>query len=152
VEHLAAAGDRGEQPLLIGLLAGVGCAFAIRWKNRLGYDDALDVVGVHFVGGWIGTLALGFFSTDVTNPLANNGILYGGGGRYGGWNLLLHQVPKGEGGDAKMVTSAPVQRASSCGCRAMARCSAACRFRRCPAPRRHSRRPAGSGPRRLPAS
>ena len=66
--------------LVIGLLAGVGCAFAIRLKNRLGYDDALDVVGVHFVGGWIGTLALGFFSTDVTNPMANNGILYGGGG------------------------------------------------------------------------
>jgi Amt family ammonium transporter len=78
--------------LIIGLLAGVGCAFAISLKNRLGYDDALDVVGVHFVGGWIGTLALGFFSTDATNPLANNGILYGGGGQYGGWNLLLHQA------------------------------------------------------------
>jgi Amt family ammonium transporter len=78
--------------LIIGLLAGVGCAFAISLKNKLGYDDALDVVGVHFVGGWIGTLALGFFSTDVTNPLANNGILYGGGGQYGGWNLLSHQA------------------------------------------------------------
>jgi len=78
--------------LVIGLLAGIGCAYAIRWKNRLGYDDSLDVVGVHFVGGWIGTLAVGFFSTDVTNPLANNGIFYGGGGRYGGWNLLLHQA------------------------------------------------------------
>jgi Amt family ammonium transporter len=78
--------------LVIGLLAGVGCAFAISLKNRLGFDDALDVVGVHFVGGWIGTLALGFFSTDVTNSLANNGILYGGGGQYGGWNLLLHQA------------------------------------------------------------
>jgi Amt family ammonium transporter len=78
--------------LIIGLLAGAGCAFAISLKNRLGYDDSLDVVGVHFVGGWIGTLALGFLSTDVTNPLANNGILYGGGGQYGGWNLLLHQA------------------------------------------------------------
>jgi Amt family ammonium transporter len=78
--------------LIIGLLAGIGCAFAISLKNRLGYDDSLDVVGVHFVGGWIGTLSVGFFSTDVTNPLANNGILYGGGGKYGGWNLLLHQA------------------------------------------------------------
>jgi ammonium transporter, Amt family len=78
--------------LIIGLLAGAGCAFAISIKNRLGFDDSLDVVGVHFVGGWIGTLAIGFFSTDATNSLANNGILYGGGGKYGGWNLLLHQA------------------------------------------------------------
>jgi Amt family ammonium transporter len=78
--------------LVIGLLAGVGCAFAISLKNRLGYDDSLDVVGVHFVGGWIGTLSVGFFSTDVTNSLANNGVFYGGGGKYGGWNLLLHQA------------------------------------------------------------
>jgi Amt family ammonium transporter len=77
--------------LVIGLLAGVGCAFAISLKNRLGYDDSLDVVGVHFVGGWIGTLSVGFFSTDAINSLANNGIFYGGGGKYAGWNLLLHQ-------------------------------------------------------------
>jgi Amt family ammonium transporter len=77
--------------LIIGLLAGVGCAFAISLKNRLGYDDSLDVVGVHFVGGWIGTLSVGFFSTDAINSLANNGIFYGGSGKYGGANLLLHQ-------------------------------------------------------------
>ena len=78
--------------LVVGLLSGAGCAFAIRWKNRLGFDDSLDVVGVHFVGGWIGTLSVGFFSTDAVNSLANDGILYGGGGKYGGWNLLLHQI------------------------------------------------------------
>ena len=78
--------------LVIGLVAGAGCACAIRWKNRLGYDDSLDVVGVHFVGGWIGTLSVGFFSTSAVNSLANDGILYGGGGKYGGWNLLLHQI------------------------------------------------------------
>ncbi len=78
--------------LVIGLLAGVGCAFAISLKNRLGYDDSLDVVGVHFMGGWIGTLSIGFFSTDAINSLANNGIFYGGSGRYAGWNLLLHQI------------------------------------------------------------
>lgn len=78
--------------LFIGLLAGVGCAFAIGLKNRLGYDDSLDVVGVHFVGGWIGTLCIGFFSTSGTNSLANDGIFYGGGGKWGGWSLLLHQA------------------------------------------------------------
>jgi Amt family ammonium transporter len=77
--------------LIIGLLAGAGCAFAISLKNRLGYDDSLDVVGVHLVGGWIGTLSVGFFSTDAINSLANDGIFYGGSGKYGGWNLLLHQ-------------------------------------------------------------
>ncbi|MEO8888980.1 MAG: ammonium transporter [Jatrophihabitantaceae bacterium] len=77
--------------MVIGLLAGVGCAFAIGLKNKLGFDDSLDVVGVHFVGGWIGTLSIGFFSTTGTNPLANDGIFYGGGGKWGGWSLLLHQ-------------------------------------------------------------
>ena len=78
--------------LFIGLLAGVGCAFAIGLKNKFGYDDSLDVVGVHFVGGWIGTLCIGFFSTSGTNSLANDGIFYGGGGKWGGWSLLLHQA------------------------------------------------------------
>ena len=77
--------------IFIGLLAGSICAFAINLKSRFGYDDSLDVVGVHLVGGWIGTLCIGFFSTTGTNALANDGILYGGGGKYGGWNLLLHQ-------------------------------------------------------------
>ena len=72
-------------------IAGFVCAFAISLKNKFGFDDSLDVVGVHFVGGWIGTLCIGFFSTTGTNSLGNNGILYGGGGKYGGWNLLLHQ-------------------------------------------------------------
>jgi Amt family ammonium transporter len=77
--------------IFIGFIAGFICAFAISIKNKLGYDDSLDVVGVHFVGGWIGTLSVGFFSTTGTNPLGNNGILYGGGGHFGGWNLLFHQ-------------------------------------------------------------
>ena len=77
--------------IFIGLFAGAGCAFAIGLKNKLGFDDALDVVGVHLVGGWIGTLCVGFFSTSGTNAAANDGILYGGTGKYGGWNLLLHQ-------------------------------------------------------------
>ena len=77
--------------IFIGAIAGFVCAFAISIKNKFGFDDSLDVVGVHFVGGWIGTLSIGFFSTTKTNPLGNDGILYGGGGHFGGWNLLFHQ-------------------------------------------------------------
>jgi Amt family ammonium transporter len=77
--------------IFIGLIAGVLCALAISLKTRFGFDDSLDVVGVHFVGGWVGTLSIGFFSTTGVNPLGNDGILYGGGGHFGGWNLLLHQ-------------------------------------------------------------
>ncbi|HEV7203207.1 MAG TPA: ammonium transporter [Jatrophihabitans sp.] len=78
--------------IFIGLIAGAICALAIGIKNKLGFDDSLDVVGVHFVGGWVGTLCIGFFSTTGANSLGNNGILYGGGGHYGGWNLLGHQA------------------------------------------------------------
>ena len=45
--------------ILVGLVAGVGCCLAIGLKNKLGYDDALDVVGVHLVGGLLGTLMIG---------------------------------------------------------------------------------------------
>ncbi len=78
--------------IFIGFIAGFACAFAISLKNKLGFDDSLDVVGVHFVGGWIGTLMVGFFSTKGTNPFGNDGIFYGGHGHYGGWNLLMHQA------------------------------------------------------------
>ena len=49
-------------------------------KYKLGYDDSLDVIGVHLVGGIIGCLYLGFFSTDEINPAATNGLFFGGGG------------------------------------------------------------------------
>jgi ammonium transporter, Amt family len=49
-------------------------------KYRLGFDDSLDVVGVHLVGGLIGTLLIGFFGTGAANPgIAKNGLFYGGG-------------------------------------------------------------------------
>lgn len=51
--------------VLLGILAGAACAFAIDWKYRLGYDDSLDVVGLHLVAGVIGTLYLGFFAMDT---------------------------------------------------------------------------------------
>ncbi|WP_424445672.1 ammonium transporter [Microbacterium sp. CH-015] len=58
--------------LLLGLIAGAVCALAIELKWKLGYDDSLDVVGVHLVGGLIGTLYLGFFATGT-------GLFVGGG-------------------------------------------------------------------------
>jgi Amt family ammonium transporter len=64
--------------LVIGLLAGVSCAFAIGVKNKLGYDDSLDVVGVHLVGGLVGTLLIGFLA-DPSSPAGVAGLFYGGG-------------------------------------------------------------------------
>jgi Amt family ammonium transporter len=77
--------------IFIGFIAGAICALAISLKHVFGFDDSLDVVGVHLVGGWVGTLSVGFFSTKGVNSFGNDGILYGGGGHFGGWNLLLHQ-------------------------------------------------------------
>ena len=53
--------------VLLGLVAGALCALAVSLKYRLGFDDSLDVVGVHFVGGWIGSLWLGLFATNSVN-------------------------------------------------------------------------------------
>jgi Amt family ammonium transporter len=64
--------------LIIGALAGVACAFAVGLKFRWGYDDSLDVVGVHLVGGLVGTLAIGFLATAEA-PAAVDGLFYGGG-------------------------------------------------------------------------
>src|SRR3546814_19261082 len=49
-------------PLWIGIVAGVVCCYAVGLKAKAGYDDALDVVGVHFVGGLVGSLLIGLFS------------------------------------------------------------------------------------------
>jgi len=62
----------------IGIIAGVLCALAIGLKYRLGYDDSLDVVGVHLVGGIAGTLAIGFFASKSA-PAGVDGLFYGGG-------------------------------------------------------------------------
>lgn len=65
--------------VVIGFIAGVICALAVGLKYKLGYDDALDVVGVHLVGGVIGSLAIGFFGSSAVNSLGLDGIFYGGG-------------------------------------------------------------------------
>jgi len=62
----------------IGILAGVLCALAVGLKFRFGYDDSLDVVGVHLVGGLVGTIAVGFFAS-ASAPAAVDGLFYGGG-------------------------------------------------------------------------
>ncbi|OIJ64742.1 ammonium transporter [Streptomyces mangrovisoli] len=64
--------------LVVGLAAGGVCSYAVSWKFRLNYDDSLDVVGVHLVGGIIGTLLIGLFATaGMTGGV--DGLLYGGG-------------------------------------------------------------------------
>ncbi len=65
--------------VVIGFIAGVICALAVGLKYKFGYDDALDVVGVHLVGGIIGSLAIGFFGSSAVNSLGLDGIFYGGG-------------------------------------------------------------------------
>ena len=62
---------------LIGLIAGIVCYFAIMAKNRFGYDDSLDVVGIHGVGGFIGLLCAGLFASIAINPNGANGLFYG---------------------------------------------------------------------------
>ncbi|GAA1912016.1 ammonium transporter [Microbacterium aoyamense] len=66
--------------LLLGVVAGVVCALAVELKWKLGFDDSLDVVGVHLVGGLIGTLYLGFFATGT-------GLFLGGG-----WEQIVLQL------------------------------------------------------------
>ena len=69
----------GVAPLIIGFVAGVACFLAIQLKFKLGYDDSLDVVGVHLVGGIVGSLLLGLFADSAINPAAVDGALLGGG-------------------------------------------------------------------------
>ncbi|MDQ1518290.1 MAG: ammonium transporter, Amt family [Actinomycetota bacterium] len=69
----------GLSPILIGFAAGAVCFLAIQLKFRLGYDDALDVIGVHLVGGILGSLMVGLFADRAVNPLGGDGLLFGGG-------------------------------------------------------------------------
>ncbi|MCB1006147.1 MAG: ammonium transporter, partial [Acidimicrobiales bacterium] len=70
----------GMSPIWIGLIAGVVCSFAVGVKFKAGYDDALDVVGVHFVGGLVGSLLIGLFADpDFFGGEFDAGLFYGGG-------------------------------------------------------------------------
>lgn len=79
--------------IIIGLAAGVVCAFAVHIKFKAGFDDALDVVGVHMVGGLVGSLLIGLFSDPKyfgTDHLA--GLFYGGGFQLLGEQALANAV------------------------------------------------------------
>jgi ammonium transporter, Amt family len=87
---------------LLGVTAGAACALAVGLKYRLGYDDSLDVVGVHLVAGWIGCLSIGLFADAGASPLLRgadgkadtNGLFFGGGvdllGRQALGALIVH--------------------------------------------------------------
>jgi Amt family ammonium transporter len=65
--------------IAIGLAAGVVCSWAVGLKFRFGYDDSLDVVGVHLVGGMMGALLTGVLADTAINPAGVDGLLFGGG-------------------------------------------------------------------------
>lgn len=71
--------------IIIGFAAGIVCCLATGLKNIFKFDDALDVVGVHLVGGILGALLIGFFGTAMVNGA--NGVFY-----HGGWTLMGHQA------------------------------------------------------------
>ena len=63
--------------MAVGVAAGAVCAWAVGVKYRIGYDDSLDVVGVHFVGGVVGMVCIGLLATTAVTGV--DGLLYGGG-------------------------------------------------------------------------
>ncbi|HEY7104979.1 MAG TPA: ammonium transporter [Acidimicrobiia bacterium] len=78
----------GMAPIYIGLIAGAICYFACSIKFRFGYDDALDVVGVHLVGGIVGSLLLGLFA----DAAYNSAVVHQGVFVNGSWELMGDQV------------------------------------------------------------
>jgi Amt family ammonium transporter len=84
----AAGSVAGMSPIWIGFIAGAVCYFAVSLKYRFGFDDSLDVVGVHMVGGIVGGVLIGFFANS--EPFGGGfeeGLFYGGGA-----DLLIEQV------------------------------------------------------------
>src|SRR5690606_35777016 len=81
----------GPAPIVIGLVTGVICCYAVKVKFSAGYDDALDVVGVHFVGGLVGSLSIGFFANpDFFGGDFMEGLFYGGGAKLLGEQALAN--------------------------------------------------------------
>ncbi len=68
--------------IIIGAVAGVICYLAVLFKTKAGYDDALDVVGVHGIGGLWGALATGLFASTAVNPGGANGLFFGNPGQF----------------------------------------------------------------------
>jgi Amt family ammonium transporter len=69
--------------MLIGFTGGALCYFAIVWKSKIGYDDALDVVGIHGVGGIVGILATGLLASKAINPAGGDGLFFGNPAQFG---------------------------------------------------------------------
>ena len=69
--------------IIIGIAAGIVCYLAVLAKVKLGYDDSLDVVGVHCVGGVIGALLTGLFATKLVNAAGGDGLFFGNPGQLG---------------------------------------------------------------------
>jgi len=69
----------GISPIIIGALAGVVCFSCLTLKTRFGFDDSLDVIAVHLVGGILGSVLLGLFADKGVNALGANGTFFGGG-------------------------------------------------------------------------
>ena len=65
--------------VVIGFLAGIVCSIAVGLKYLFNFDDSLDVVGVHLVGGIFGSLSIGFFGSKAVNSIGLDGLFYGGG-------------------------------------------------------------------------
>jgi len=64
---------------IIGTAAGIMCYLAVQFKNKMKWDDALDVWGVHGIGGVFGTILLGVFASKMVNASGADGLIYGGG-------------------------------------------------------------------------
>jgi Amt family ammonium transporter len=69
--------------VIIGIIAGLACYYAVVLKNKMGWDDALDVWGVHGVGGLTGSILLGVFASTAWNPAGADGLLAGDAGFLG---------------------------------------------------------------------
>jgi Amt family ammonium transporter len=77
----------GAAPIIIGLVAGAVCYLALTLKTRFNFDDSLDVIAVHLVGGILGALLLGLFADTKVNSLGFDGVFFGGGSK-----LLVNQL------------------------------------------------------------
>jgi Amt family ammonium transporter len=78
--------------IIIGGFAGVLCYFAVVWKGRMGYDDSLDVVGIHGVGGIFGILATGLFASKAINAGGADGLFFGRAEQFGVQALMVAAV------------------------------------------------------------
>jgi len=77
----------GVAPIIIGFVAGAVCYLALTLKTRFNFDDSLDVIAVHLVGGILGALLLGLFADTKVNSLGFDGLLFDGGSK-----LLVNQL------------------------------------------------------------